>query len=188
MSWRKLFPFESRFVTLSSGHRMHYVDEGAGSCLVFLHGNPTWSFHYRKIVDALRGRHRVIALDHLGSGLSDKPQRYNYCLAQHTANALYVLEQLDVSGATIVGHDWGGAISVNAVRKRPQRFSRIVLLNTGAFPPTRVPWRIAVCRTPCCGPLAVRGMNVFVRSAAHDHGRSPPTHAGRAIGSPGSVR
>ncbi len=167
MSWRKLYPFASRFITLSSGHRLHYVDEGHGRCLLLLHGNPTWSFHYRKVMEYLRSDHRVIALDHLGCGFSDKPPQYNYCLEQHTTNALELLEQLDLHDVTIVGHDWGGAISANAVRQQPARFQRIVLLNTGAFPPPRIPWRIAVCRTPVLGPLAVRGMNVFVRAALH---------------------
>lgn len=165
MSWRRLYPFESKFATLPSGHRIHYVDEGSGRSLVFLHGNPTWSFHYRKLVDALRANYRVIALDHLGCGLSDKPRRYDYCLAQHTANTLDVLKRLEVVDATIVGHDWGGAIAVNAVRRAPRQFARIVLFNTGAFTPRRVPWRIAICRTPGCGPFAVRGLNVFVRAA-----------------------
>ena len=71
-----------------------------------------------------------------------------YWLGQHTANLVRLIDQLRLENITLLGHDWGGAIGLGAAVQRPQRFGRLVLFNTGAFPPPRVPRRIAVCRTP----------------------------------------
>ena len=83
--WRSLYPFRSREISLD-GHRYHYVDEGQGEPLLLVHGNPTWSFFWRELILALRGQYRVIAVDHIGCGLSDKPQQYPYRLQQHIDN------------------------------------------------------------------------------------------------------
>src|SRR5262245_18302193 len=164
MAWRDLYPFASHFLSLRS-HRLHYVDEGGGDALLFVHGNPTWSFYWRNLIIGLRDKHRCVAVDHVGCGLSDKPQDYNYTLQQRIEDLCEVVQRLDLRGATLVAHDWGGAIGLGAVQRLPQRFGRIVLFNTGAFPPPFVPWRIAVCRTPLLGTLAVRGWNAFARAA-----------------------
>jgi haloalkane dehalogenase len=164
MSWRDLYPFESRFVSLG-GHRLHYVDEGAGEPLLFVHGNPTWSFYWRNLIVGLRDTYRCVAVDHIGCGLSDKPRDYDYTLAQRIDDLCEVVKRLDLQGTTLVAHDWGGAIGLGTVERLPERFGRIVLFNTGAFPPPFVPWRIAACRTPLLGPLAVRGLNVFAQAA-----------------------
>jgi cis-3-alkyl-4-acyloxetan-2-one decarboxylase len=164
MAWRDLYPFASHFLSLIA-HRLHYVDEGTGDPLLFVHGNPTWSFYWRNLIVGLRDKNRCIAVDHVGCGLSDKPQDYNYTLAQRIEDLCEVVKRLDLSGATLVAHDWGGAIGLGAVQRLPERFGRVVLFNTGAFPPPFVPWRIAVCRTPLLGTLAVRGLNAFARAA-----------------------
>src|SRR5262245_32234246 len=164
MAWRDLYPFQSRFVSLGP-HRMHYVDEGAGQALLFVHGNPTWSFYWRNLILGLRDRFRCIAVDHLGCGLSDKPGDYQYTLAQRIDDLCQVVERLDLREATLMAHDWGGAIGLGTVERMTERFARIVLFNTGAFPPPFVPWRIAICRTPVFGTLAVRGLNAFARAA-----------------------
>ena len=83
--WQQEFPFESRFFD-QAGYRQHYVDEGQGSPILMVHGNPTWSFYYRHLLAAFRESHRVIAVDHIGCGLSDKPQKYRYRLHQHIDN------------------------------------------------------------------------------------------------------
>ena len=163
--WRRLYPFSSRYASID-GHRMHYLDEGASDeAFLMVHGNPTWSFYWRNLVAAWRDRFRVVVPDHLGCGLSDKPQRYPYSLQQHTANLVELIESLDLRNITLFAHDWGGAIGLNAVRACPERFKRFVLFNTGAFPPPRVPRRIAVCRTPLLGTIALRGLNLFARAA-----------------------
>jgi haloalkane dehalogenase len=164
MAWRDLYPFESRFLSLGSV-QLHYLDEGAGEPLLFVHGNPTWSFYWRNLVLGLRDRYRCIAVDHIGCGLSDKPQAYNYTLQQRIDDLAQLVERLDLTGATLLAHDWGGAIGVGTVQRLPQRFARIVLFNTGTFPPPFVPLRIALCRTPILGTLAVRGLNAFARAA-----------------------
>lgn len=164
INWRSLYPFKSHHHDLD-GVRLHYLDEGAGPPLLFMHGNPTWSFYWRNLILGLRDRHRCIAVDHIGCGLSDKPQQYNYTLAQRIDDLVSLVEMLDLSDATLLAHDWGGAIGLGTVLRLSQRFSRIVLFNTGAYPPPFVPWRIAACRTPLFGTLAVRGLNAFARAA-----------------------
>jgi cis-3-alkyl-4-acyloxetan-2-one decarboxylase len=162
--WRSLYPFASRFLDLG-GMRQHYLDEGAGRTLLLAHGNPTWSFHWRNLITALRPRFRLIAPDHIGCGLSDKPQDYRYRLAQHIENLTTLVERLDLREITLVAHDWGGAIGLGTALLCRERFARLVLLNTAAFRSRRIPWRIRICRTPLLGPLAVRGRNSFARAA-----------------------
>ncbi|MDG2224353.1 MAG: alpha/beta fold hydrolase [Rubripirellula sp.] len=163
----ELFPYPSQ-ERLVGTHRQRYVDVGSGErTLLCVHGNPTWSFYYRSIVERFSDRYRVIAVDHLGCGRSDKPPRdqFPYTLAAHRDNLVELLDQLDLQKVTLIAHDWGGAIGLATLLERRSQFERIVLLNTGAFPPPYLPWRIAACRIPGLGPLAVRGFNAFARAA-----------------------
>lgn len=162
--WRPLYPFASQYLDLD-GVRQHYVDEGQGPTILLVHGNPTWSFYWREAIIALRDRYRVIAMDHVGCGLSDKPVAYEYRLARHIENLQTLIQRLDLRDITLVGHDWGGCIGLGAAGRMPQRFARLVLSNTGAFRMDHIPWRIAVCRIPALGQLAVQGLNGFVRAA-----------------------
>ena len=162
--WHPLYPFCSHYLSLGA-LRYHYVDEGAGEPLLFVHGNPTWSFYWRNLILGLKDRYRCLAVDHIGCGLSDKPQDYAYTLAQHTENLCQFIEQLDLRGVTMLVHDWGGAIGLGAAVKLKERMKRLVIFNTGAFPPPFVPARIAVCRTPLLGRIALRGLNLFARAA-----------------------
>ena len=162
--WRELYPFTSRFADVG-GHRLHYVDEGNGNPILFVHGNPTWSFYYRNLVQRLRSDNRAIAVDHLGCGLSDKPQKFDYCLQRHIDNLQKLVESLDLNQITLVAHDWGGAIGLGTVLRCPKRFRAIQLFNTGAFPPPYIPSRIRVCRWPVIGKIAVQGFNAFARAA-----------------------
>lgn len=164
--WRAEFPFASHYLHLGR-HRLHYVDEGRGPAVLMVHGNPTWSFYWRALIADLRVDHRCIAVDHIGCGLSDKPPRteYRYDLAQRIDDLCEVVRQLALQDATLVAHDWGGPIGLAAVQRMPERFRRMVLLNTGAFPPPYVPWRILACRLPLVGTLAIRGGNLFARAA-----------------------
>ncbi|HEV3344431.1 MAG TPA: alpha/beta fold hydrolase [Pirellulales bacterium] len=162
--WRALYPFASRWLDLD-GVRYHYLDEGEGEPLLLVHGNPTWSFYWREIVRGLRKEYRLIVPDHIGCGLSDKPQQYEYRLARHVDNLRRLIDRLQLERATLLAHDWGGAIGLGAALAEPERFKRFVLFNTAAFRSKRVPWRIRVCRTPVLGKLAVRGLNAFARAA-----------------------
>jgi haloalkane dehalogenase len=180
--WRQLYAFDSHRLDLDGG-RYHYVDEGRGAPLVMVHGNPTWSFYWRHLVDGLKDQNRTVVPDHMGCGLSDKPQRYPYSLAQHTANLVKLIDHLQLESATLVVHDWGGPIGLGAALQRPERFSRLVIFNTGAFPPPFVPLRIRVCRTPLLGTFALRGLNLFARAALrmatnHPQRMTPPVKAG----------
>jgi haloalkane dehalogenase len=167
------YPFESRWHTLPIGLRYHYLDErpldsrpsAPAGPLLFVHGNPTWSFAFRHLIRDLSRDRRVLAVDHIGCGLSDKPQDYAYRLADHVANLTHFVEALDLMNITLVGHDWGGCIGMGAAAALPDRFAGFVLMNTAAFRSTRIPLRIAVCRLPLLGPLAVRGLNAFSRAA-----------------------
>lgn len=158
------YPFSSHYLDLD-GAAYHYLDEGEGETLLFVHGNPTWSFAWRNLVRELSPNYRAIAVDHIGCGLSDKPQRYEYTLANHIGNLQRFIQELDLRRITLIAHDWGGAIGMGAAGQMPERFSRFVLMNTAAFRSTRIPWRIAVCRWPILGPLAVRGLNLFAIAA-----------------------
>lgn len=173
-AWRQLYPFADQWLTLD-GQRYHYIDEGEGEPLLLVHGNPTWSFYWRNLILGLRGRYRLIAVDHIGCGLSGKPRGYSYRLAQHVANLRRLIEHLDLRNITLVAHDWGGAIGLGAAVAEPSRFARLVLMNTAAFRSKRMPLRIRLCRTPVLGRIAVQGFNAFARAAlrmaVHDRAR-----------------
>lgn len=177
--WRLLYPFDSHWLTLD-GHRLHYLDEGQGPVLLLSHGNPTWSFYWREVVQALRGKYRLIVPDHIGCGLSDKPplSQYSYRLAQRVSDLNRLVEHLDLREITLVAHDWGGAIGMGAAVAAPERFSRFALMNTAAFRAARCPRRIRLVHIPGFGPLAVQGLNLFVkaalRMAAEDQRRMTP--------------
>ena len=147
--------------------RYHFVDEGnpRKPPILMLHGNPTWSFYYRRLISALKKNYRVIAPDHMGCGLSDKPQRYPYRLENHMHNVEKLVDRLRLKEITLVCHDWGGAIGMGLAARRPDIFNRFVVLNTAAWRSNRMPKRIAVCRIPFLGPLAVLGLNGFALAA-----------------------
>jgi cis-3-alkyl-4-acyloxetan-2-one decarboxylase len=149
------------------GHRYHYLDEGSGPVLLMVHGNPTWSFYWRNLILALRDRFRIVAVDHIGCGLSDKPpaNRYSYRLAQRIVDLGQLIDKLDLRQITLVAHDWGGAIGMGAAVASPERFARFVLMNTAAFRMSQCPWPIRLCHVPILGPLGVQGLNLFVREA-----------------------
>lgn len=160
------YPFQSHFFQIGE-HRLHYLDEGQGPCVVMVHGNPTWSYYFRHLVAGLRGTHRVIALDHLGCGLSDKPGDYAYVLRNHIANLERLLEYLHIDTCSLVVHDWGGAIGFGYAVRHPQKIAHIAVMNTAAFPSPRMPWRIRLCRVPVFGEILVRLCNGFAWPATY---------------------
>ncbi|MFH2202817.1 MAG: alpha/beta fold hydrolase [Elusimicrobiota bacterium] len=164
-----LSPFAPHWFDRGGGARMHYVDEGQGAPVVMVHGNPTWSFYYRELAGALKDSCRVIVPDHVGCGLSDKPQDYPYTLKQRVDDLEALLEHLGiVKDITLIVHDWGGMIGMAWASRHPERVRRLVILNTGAFhlPEDKpFPWQLWLCRTPL-GPLLVRGCNMFCLAAA----------------------
>jgi haloalkane dehalogenase len=158
---REIYPFTPQRFATSTGE-LSYLDEGEGDeAVVMVHGNPTWSFFYRHVVLALRGRLRCIAPDHLGCGLSDKPQDWDYTLANHIANLRALLDHLKLKRVHLIVHDWGGPIGFGATLPLGDRLGKVVILNTAAFADTLVPARIRFCRIPVLGEFAVRGFNGF---------------------------
>jgi len=175
------YPFASHHYPLRNGHQLHFVDEGTGPVLVFLHGNPTWSFYYRALLKEYRRHYRVIAPDHLGCGLSDKPQSYDYVLENHIANVTELLDGLGVKDVTLLLHDWGGAIGMGYAAERPKNVKRLVLFNTAAFASQQMPFRLTLCRIPGFGRLAIQGLNAFAWGAtrmATCKGLSPDARRG----------
>ncbi len=116
------------------GLRMHYVDEGEGEPVLLLHGEPTWSYLYRRVVPQLTPVARVVAPDYFGFGRSDKPtKREWYSYDSHYSSIERVVEQLELRNVTVVVHDWGGPIGLRLAVTRPERVARLVVLNTGIF-------------------------------------------------------
>lgn len=158
---KKLYPFKSHYLKLNDELNYHYVDEGEGSPVLMVHGNPTWSFYYRNLAQALSSGHRVIIPDHIGCGLSDKPQNYEYTLENHIENLKTLVKFLDLKNITLVVHDWGGAIGFGVATQMPELFSKIVILNTAAFHVNRIPFTINLCKNKIFGRYIVKKWNAF---------------------------
>jgi haloalkane dehalogenase len=128
------FPFESSYHEVD-GLRLAYLDEGEGTPVVFFHGEPTWSFLWRKVIPPVRDAgYRCIAPDYAGFGRSDKPTDLDwYTYDRHVELMAALLEELDVRNATAVVHDWGGPIGLRLAVEHPERFSRIAIMDTGPF-------------------------------------------------------
>jgi haloalkane dehalogenase len=130
-SWldERLYPFESRYVEVD-GSRVHYVDEGAGPTLLFLHSGPAWSFIYRNFIVGLRDRFRCVALDYPGFGLSTAREGYGYTLKEHSETVEKFIQRLDLSEVTMMVHDSGGPIGLGVAVRRPERFKALILTDT----------------------------------------------------------
>ena len=164
---RRMYPFEPAAFETPGGARMSYLDEGprADEAVLMLHGNPTWSFFYRDLVRELSPTIRCVAPDHIGMGLSQKPQGYDYRLETRIGDIAALVESLGLRKIHLVVHDWGGAIGFGLATRQPERVGRIVVLNTAAFVSARIPKRISLCRAPLLGEFLVRGLNGFAEPA-----------------------
>ena len=158
---KHLYDFQSNYIS-RNGFRYHYLDEGQGDPIVMLHGNPSWSFMFRELLVALRSGYRVIVPDHMGCGLSDKPEDtdYPYTLDRRVTDLEYLLEQLGIQqNLTLVMHDWGGLIGMTYATRQPKSVSRLVVLNTAAFLlPTgkNIHWSLRLCRNSRLVAYAIR--------------------------------
>jgi|CXWL01.1.fsa_nt_gi haloalkane dehalogenase len=158
-----LYPFESRFLE-TGGARLHYIDEGQGPVLFMLHGNPTWSFLYRKLIGALSARFRCIAMDLPGFGLSRPPPGFSYQPQDHRTFVLALLAHLDLADGTLIAHDWGGPIGLSASLAAPGRLTRYVLGNTWGWPVNGIlhfEWFSRLMGGPV-GRWGARRFNLFV--------------------------
>lgn len=167
-----LYPFASHWFR-RGGLELHYLDEGAGDPVVCVHGNPTWSFFFRDVVRALAPDHRVVVPDHMGFGLSSRPGdgQFTFTLRSHVDNLEALLDELGLTrNVTLVMHDWGGMFGMGVACRRPERISRLVVLNTAAFlmpPGKRLPFSLHFVKSvPVVPGLLVRRFNLFARTAA----------------------
>ncbi|WP_228853311.1 alpha/beta fold hydrolase [Aegicerativicinus sediminis] len=162
---KKLYPFKNRYSDIG-GHRIHYIDEGKGEPILFLHGNPSWSFYFRELIKTLSPDYRCIALDHIGMGLSDKPliSNYNYTLQQRVKDLTDFINAINLNEKfTLVAHDWGGIIGMSYARHNRENIKRLVLMNTVAFhlpKEKKLPFMLRMART-YLGQIAIQGFNAF---------------------------
>ena len=160
---RTEYPFPCKTFKVEAG-RLNYVDEGEGEPIVFVHGNPDWSFSYRNLIKHFSNKNRCIAIDHIGFGLSDKPCDWTYLPEDHATNLSLLLEELDLSNITLVVNDWGGPIGLSYAILNPDRIKKIVLFNTWCWP-TNDDWYYQLFSKFMGGPigrLLVRRNNFFV--------------------------
>ena len=161
----ELFPFESRFWDTPDSHRMHYVDEGDGPVIVFVHGNPSWSFEFRHLIADLRSDFRCIASDHIGFGLSSRSEdKDDHHPHSHARRFATLLDHLQIDSATLFMSDWGGPIALDYACRRPSRVSRLVIANTWCWLVNRDPHFIffsSMMRSPL-GQYLIKQCNFFV--------------------------
>lgn len=124
-----LYPFTSHFLEVPAG-RLHYIDEGEGDVILFVHGTPAWSFLYREQVKQLSKRYRCVVIDHLGFGLSDKPEAFEGTPAAHSHHLSLLVEKLNLTNITLVVHDFGGPIGLAMALRNPEKIRQLVILNT----------------------------------------------------------
>jgi pimeloyl-ACP methyl ester carboxylesterase len=123
------YPFKHHYFNVNDT-TMHYVDEGEGEVLLFVHGTPSWSFEFRNVIKFLSKKYRCIAIDHIGFGLSEKPAKYDYTVQNHTASLLKLITHLQLNQFTMLVHDFGGIIGLAAAEQIPEKIKGLVILNT----------------------------------------------------------
>ena len=168
------YPYTPHRFEVRPGLSMSYLDEGPrdGEVVVMLHGNPSWSYYWRTLVTGLADRYRCIVPDHIGMGLSDKPDdaQYDYTLQSRVDDVAVLLQHLGITGPlTLAVHDWGGMIGFGWALRDPARVKRLVITNTASFPlpqAKRFPKRLAMGRDSKIGGWLIRRFNLFARGAA----------------------
>ncbi len=182
-SLREIYPWKSHWANVPglSEKAQHFIDEGRGEVILMLHGNPTWSFYFRELIRFFSDRYRVVVPDHVGSGLSEKPENWTYQLEDHISNIERLVAKLNLKNITLIIHDWGGAIGMGFATRHPELVKRLVVLNTAAFYLKDIPKRIQFCRIPVIGEWFVRQLNGFAYPAtwmATAHGLSDSVKEG----------
>jgi len=172
-AFAELYPFESKFMDIG-GHALHYVDEGRGKPVVMIHGNPTWSFYFRNLIDGLSKNFRAIAPDHIGCGFSDKPdaKAYAYTLESRVRDLETFVNELNITEKIhLVVHDWGGMIGLAFAVRHPEMVDKIIITNTSGFflPKEKTfPFLLRLIKyVPFFAAPAVLGLNAFARGALY---------------------
>lgn len=158
-----LLPYPSQWLELD-GHQIHYLDVGTGPTLLMLHGNPTWSFLYRRMIPLLEDRFRCVALDYPGFGLSTARPGYGFTAREQAEVVTAFVRRLDLSDVTPVLQDWGGPLGIATVLAEPDRFSGLIVGNTWAWPSNL--WTRAfshVAGGSVTGHLLTERVNFFVK-------------------------
>lgn len=130
-SWldKKEYPFAAKYFKIN-GQQLHFIDEGEGEVMLFVHGTPSWSFDFRKQIKALSKTYRCIAIDHIGFGLSDKPADYDYSTQNHAKTLVCFIEYLKLKDMTLVLHDFGGPIGLQVAIQYPEKIKQLVIMNS----------------------------------------------------------
>jgi pimeloyl-ACP methyl ester carboxylesterase len=126
---RAEYPFAPNYFHIN-GHRLHYVDEGQGETVLFVHGTPSWSFDFRNVIKELSPFNRCVAVDHIGFGLSEKPEAYDYSTLNHSATLEKFVNDKQLDNITLVVHDFGGPIGLKFAIDHPERIRRLVIVNS----------------------------------------------------------
>lgn len=158
------YPFQSRWFNTPRG-RMHYIDEGTGRVVLFVHGNPSWSFEYRRQFKSLSRAYRCIAIDHIGFGLSDKPRDVSYLPQFHAENLSRFIEALGLDDITLVLHDWGGPIAMSYAVDHSSGIRGIVAFNSWFWPvkDQKILRRFSAIVGSPLGRFLCRSFNLFPR-------------------------
>ena len=162
---KDIYPFKENYFILKEGYKYHYLDEGKGEAILMLHGNPSWSFLFRNLIIGLRHNYRVIAPDHIGFGLSDKPYDYPYRLETHIDNLDDFIEYLKLEKFSLLVHDWGGPIGFGYAERHPEKIKNIIISNTAAFTFDWIPFRLKIARLPFLGRFLIEKLNLFAKFA-----------------------
>jgi haloalkane dehalogenase len=180
---RQEYPFSSHYFQTPAG-AMHYVDEGTGEPIVFVHGNPAWSFEFRNLIKEFSKKNRCIAPDLIGFGLSDKPAGWSYLPKEQAKNLDLFLESFDLNSITLVVGDWGGPIGLSYALSHPEKIKNIIITNTWLWS-VRSDWYYQAFSRFVGGPIGrwlIRNHNFFagtiVRALFADKSRlTPKIHA-----------
>jgi haloalkane dehalogenase len=158
-----LYPFEDRWAA-TDGHRLHYVDEGEGPVLLFLNGNPSWSFGWRDVIGGLRDRFRCVAPDYPGFGLSEAAPGFDFRPSSQSRVVEALVDELGLSDVTLVAYAWGGPIGLGVAGRRPELVRAIVLGSTWAWPNERLQVRLfAALMGGPLSPLLVDRLDLMLR-------------------------
>lgn len=123
------YPFNSKYFD-TNGQKLHFIDEGRGETILFVHGTPSWSFDYRNIIKNLKENFRCVAIDHIGFGLSDKPEHYDYTTKNHSKTLEKFVIEKQLNNITLVVHDFGGPIGLNFAIQHPEKIKNLIILNS----------------------------------------------------------
>ena len=161
---RHEFPFESKFAAVN-GVRIHYVEQGRGDPVLFIHGNPTWSYLWRNIIPKVAETHRAIAVDLLGFGKSDRPKDADYSFEQHCAVITGFIESMALRNLSLVLHDWGGPIGMSYAVDHKENVANVVLLSTFVAPVAMAPplaFALRLLRVRWLSTFVIQRLNLFL--------------------------